>query len=202
MKYNSMMLASPDAIDGFTIDEPDHGLRVEAQRYLANIPDYFPEKDRQRVAEQTARMMRCIDAGDDHYAEVLMYAHSPYEINQSHFAISEEFPLVLDGPAMPVCIGVMLMNEETGRSMAVHLEARDEGYVDVQADAYKFVEQIAYLFDDQPTRIDLVSLLGGAFPHHEAVREALVDKFGAEVITDGYHTGRVIAHPEERRIAA
>lgn len=166
---------------------------------LRNVPAYFPPKDRLPVALHMVRYLDHIDAGGDGF-DMLQYSENPKFIFQGRFAISESVPISLQGGGIGPCIGVMLMNERTGRSMAVHLEARDEdGERNIDEEARKFVKEIAELYGDAPTKIELVSLLGGIFPYHEAIRAALASQFHMD-LPARYLLGTVVADPRKRSI--
>lgn len=173
-------------------------LRISAaeKNDKAQSYGYFPSKDRVRAQVVVNENLRKIDMGVDPYRDLLFPAESPDFIAQGHYAISEKIPLELGG--VGPCIGVVLLNERTGRSMIIHLEQRgDED--NIKEEARKFCSMIKELYASSPDRIVVDSLLLGTFKYHGAVIQELERIFKGKKV-EKVMSPKIIVNPVLRKI--
>lgn len=173
---------------------------------IDNVPSYFPEKDRERVANMVnsnfeQMELGVTESGMDPILASLYPSPERNRVFQKEFAISEELPITLEG--VGPCLGVILQNENTGRSMVVHIEAMADESMAHSEYAKWITLKIKYLFGDEipPTRIELVSSLGGVFEYHDEVRACLQSLYTDIQIGDYHYEPRVIVDPLKKDIS-
>ncbi len=163
-------------------------------------PDYFPENDKNSIARWKEKNFDDMIAGKDYYDDMLEPAESPDQIPQGTFAISEKTPVVLEG--VGPCTGVMLINLNTGRVLAAHLEAREEKTTGhLVKEAKKFTKMVVELFNDNPTKIVVTSMILGADPYHTVVEKELRNQF-PEVKIQKINAVKVTFDPTTKKLYA
>ncbi|GEM_PF-6079368 len=114
---------------------------------------YTPAGDTDRIRQRLATYREKIAAGEILPNE-LIPATNPYAIRQGEFALTEQHELRLVD--VFACLGVTLMNEATGRTLAAHIEARVSDTAEIAV--RDTVEQMHSTFRDYPTLVVLNSL--------------------------------------------
>jgi|GEM_PF-5519766 hypothetical protein len=176
----------------------------ESAYTLSSVPGYFPQKDRERVVEMVNANLdvlgRAVKKGTMDPEMALLYpSPEPDLIVQKYFALSDEQPLVLDG--VGPCLGVILMEEKSGRSMVAHVEGIGNNNPYIQQYVRTVGWKLMYLFGEiPPTRIELTSMMGGEFYYQDGLKGFLQKMYKSVRIGD-YHTEpKVVVDPKRRSI--